>query len=548
MNLYVPVAYLKKFEEAVDQESAIYQAVRWKGNAETATIDSDDLTEDQFERIQKMAEDGHAKKEEGALSLIQKLTTLRKLTSDPAGTKINRLEPLAVAAKAFIAKNAPHKWLFTTTEEGYVLPYFVEEINYCPPDRQTEAYTIFNLAAMARDERDDVKITFNRSDLNNKTVPELLASEGYFLENEDLVKTYECEMKKYKTIATQTGEQFLATGTAITDDSYGWKTIAMEREGVAMKVVVDDKTTESRSNRKEKDSGIIHDEFWVKKKNDDDETSELVAVPVHPFVKVFDLERHDFVIIHTDNLEPYKYDETLIHKLVLAEGKKNLVHMLVAGSSENMSDIVQGKMRGIIVIATGAPGTGKTLTAEVFSEEIKRPLYVVQCSQLGTNEEELEKELTKVLARASRWKAILLIDEADVYIHERGDDIQQNAIVGVFLRVLEYYRGVLFMTSNRATIIDDAIMSRATAWIKYDKPSEKELKQIWKVLSTNYKIELSDLAIDELVKEFSSISGRNVRNLLKLARLLAVKKKESVTVELIKYVAQFQDLDQEARK
>src|SRR6185295_19284784 len=104
--------------------------------------------------------------------------------------------------------------------------------------------------------------------------------------------------------------------------------------------------------------------------------------------------------------------------------------------------IVAGKTGGTIVFCTGEPGTGKTLTGEVFSEVIKRPLYVVQCSQLGTDEEELEKQLKKVLRRAQRWGAILLIDEADVYVRERGDDIQQNAIVGVFLRVLEYYRGI----------------------------------------------------------------------------------------------------------
>ena len=98
---------------------------------------------------------------------------------------------------------------------------------------------------------------------------------------------------------------------------------------------------------------------------------------------------------------------------------------------------------------------------------MQRPLYSVQCSQLGLEPADLERELLKIFTRAARWNAILLLDEADVYIHRRGSDIQQNAIVGVFLRVLEYYSGVMFLTTNRAELVDDAIASRCLARIDY---------------------------------------------------------------------------------
>ena len=187
------------------------------------------------------------------------------------------------------------------------------------------------------------------------------------------------------------------------------------------------------------------------------------------------------------------------------------------------------------------------MTAEVFSELIKRPLYCVQCSQLGTDEESLEKQLQTVLSRSVRWKAILLIDEADVYTHERGQDIQQNAIVGVWLRVLEHYRGVMFMTSNRDTIIDDAIMSRATAWIRYDYPDPKALVEIWRVLAENYEVELTSLDIVELCRIFPKISGRSIKSLLRLGRLLVSKKGGKVDVALLQYVSQFIDLDGKSR-
>jgi AAA+ superfamily predicted ATPase len=256
---------------------------------------------------------------------------------------------------------------------------------------------------------------------------------------------------------------------------------------------------------------------------------------------VFDLEKHSYVEINVQHLEPYKYDKTLISKLVLSEEKKSLINTLVSGSQENIEDIVAGKMAGVIVLATGEPGIGKTLTAEVFSEEIEKPLYVVQCSQLGLDIETIEGNLSKVLGRAQRWGAILLIDEADVYIHERGNDMEQNAIIGVFLRVLEYYRGILFMTSNRGEIIDDAIMSRATAWIRYERPSPKELKEIWAVLSKQFKVSFeNDAVVNKLIALYPRMSGREVRNILKLTRL--AHGSAEVNLDELKYLAGFQQL------
>ncbi len=99
------------------------------------------------------------------------------------------------------------------------------------------------------------------------------------------------------------------------------------------------------------------------------------------------------------------------------------------------------------------------------------------------------------------------------------------------------------MTSNRETIIDDAIMSRATAWIRYDMPDAERARAIWKVLGTQYKAELSDGDIEKLVESFKGISGRSIKNLLKLGKLLAARKKQAVTVQSLVYVSQFLDLE-----
>jgi SpoVK/Ycf46/Vps4 family AAA+-type ATPase len=111
---------------------------------------------------------------------------------------------------------------------------------------------------------------------------------------------------------------------------------------------------------------------------------------------------------------------------------------------------VTGKGRGLTVLLHGPPGTGKTLTAECISERQQRPLYTVGCGDLGTEPLELERRLKEIFSYAVSWKAILLMDEADIFLQERDiQNVNRNALVSIFLRELEYFDGILFLTTNR---------------------------------------------------------------------------------------------------
>jgi AAA+ superfamily predicted ATPase len=192
------------------------------------------------------------------------------------------------------------------------------------------------------------------------------------------------------------------------------------------------------------------------------------------------------------------------------------------------------------VLCTGAPGLGKTLTAEIYSEVAQRPLYTVQASQLGVEPEQLEDNLLKCFARADRWKAILLLDEADVYIHPRGDDLHQNAIVGVFLRTLEYYRGVMFMTTNRPDLVDDAIASRCIARIDYALPTAEAQQRIWQIQAEQNGATISPKMLQRIVAQNPACSGRDIKNLVKLALLVGeAKGQRDITDDMIKFVKRF---------
>jgi SpoVK/Ycf46/Vps4 family AAA+-type ATPase len=255
-------------------------------------------------------------------------------------------------------------------------------------------------------------------------------------------------------------------------------------------------------------------------------------------VMCFDLNRHARVKLYVDQLTRYEYRTDLGDKLILPADVRGLVDLLV-GHKGGFEDIIAGKSGGAIILCAGSPGTGKTLTAQVYSEAMSRPLYSVQCSQLGVDPESLEKELLIVFARAARWNAILLLDEADVYVAARGRDLTQNAIVGVFLRILEYYSGVLFLTTNRADLVDDAVASRCLARIDYAVPSPADQAKIWRTLADTSGVRMADAEIAKIVERFPYLSGRDVKNLLKLGSMVAGVRGGPVTADVIAGVKPF---------
>lgn len=548
MKLNLKVSWIKKLKA-----SKLEKVVSWYNDDQWREVDIEAIADTDLMLLLQMM-DKH-KDVKGSVAVKQKIGIYLKLKANPGGTKVTKLEAIVTAVREMLMPT-PHKWLFTENEDGRLVPWYVYNVVFHEYDHRNDnpAHTDIHLAALKRERKETRTITYRAHEIKGATAYELLKRHGYFVETEAIVADYTKENQRYQDIRGLTGEQFLATGRAfVHEDYYSHDHVEMECDGEATKVVMDDVDSDGNPNERDREI-VVSSKFWTedKKSREDDggenEEQSVIDLPLQPYVKIFDLSKHNFAIIHVANLTEYVYDQTLVDKLVLSEEKKRLVTILVTGADKNMEDIVRGKTGGIIVIATGPPGTGKTLTAEVFSERIKRPLYAVQCSQLGTDEETLEKKLRVVLSRAQRWKAILLLDESDVYVHERGDDICQNAIVGVFLRVLEYYRGVLFMTTNRATIIDDAIMSRATARITYEIPDEKQRFEIWRVLNSQYQTRLDDSEMVELAKDpkFGFISGRSIKNMLKLARLESLadpNDPKEITVEMIRYVSQFIDLE-----
>lgn len=206
---------------------------------------------------------------------------------------------------------------------------------------------------------------------------------------------------------------------------------------------------------------------------------------------------------------------------------KALVTVHMKNESAVQSDFMEGKGEGLIILLHGGPGTGKTLTAESIAEFVERPLYKVTCGDIGTDPESVEKYLETVLFIGSTWGCVVLLDEADVFLEERTKmDLQRNALVSVFLRVLEYYNGILILTTNRIGSFDEAFKSRVQLALHYPPLDNNGRFEVWKnfvKLLSHPESEVDVEGIREKVDILArnNMNGRQIRNAVNTARQLA---------------------------
>ncbi|KAK1753318.1 P-loop containing nucleoside triphosphate hydrolase protein [Echria macrotheca] len=251
-----------------------------------------------------------------------------------------------------------------------------------------------------------------------------------------------------------------------------------------------------------------------------------VAIPA------FDLQDKVWRILAVARLKPVQWDQTAFERLVLEQDTKDVIKALVTHKVKNTvsTDLIRGKGSGLILLFHGPPGTGKTLTAESVAEEAKKPLYRVTCGDIGTAPDVVERNLKGVLTLCKNWDCVVLLDEAEVFLQERSlTDLNRNALVSVFLRTLEYYDGIMILTSNRVATFDEGFKSRIQLSLHYPKLSQKSRRLVWQNFFDRLDsdpIASAELDIDDLRRNADRLSrfelnGREIRNAINVARPLA---------------------------
>ncbi|KAK5165851.1 uncharacterized protein LTR77_008774 [Saxophila tyrrhenica] len=218
----------------------------------------------------------------------------------------------------------------------------------------------------------------------------------------------------------------------------------------------------------------------TKQKNKLNDEHKMMCTPL---VRGYAFKEKMWLNFFVNAVQDISFNESAFDSLVLPSNKKELIHGFIETHQNHMTqfdDVIQGKGRGIILLLCGPPGVGKTLTAESVAEEMKVPLYQMSAGDLGLDPRHVESKLQGVLDMCTRWNALLLLDEADVFLEERSlHELERNKLVSIFLRVLEYYEGIMFLTTNRVQTFDQAFQSRIHISLEYKELDLPSRKSVW---------------------------------------------------------------------
>ena len=546
MTLVIPSSLLGH----TDYQPLLDRKARY--GSDTVNIAPEDMTDEMLAAIGDAAE---AAGDNGIKRVIDAIVAARS-GEDKA---IPRLTAAPEMILAYLRRHLADGWLYKREDDGHLHPWLVTDVVYHEASRQgASPFVSISLIANGRsgggrDDRHSLGVktsseSFEATSIVRKRAGDVLAARGLYVETADLREDYDQWLEHYIEVMGGFAEQYRLSGFAIPTDRYGSR--GDERAG--HKVIHDISPREvqapalyaeavlfaaargERGTKGAKKARIVTE--------DGEAEHGYGPVPTHFDVRVFDLASHDFVWVNGTDLVRYQYDKTLREKIILPADQRNLLDILTTDLGEFTADIIEGKSTGNVILAKGEPGVGKTLTAEVYSEVIERPLYSIHSGNLGVQADDVRKNLETAFKRAKRWNAVLLLDEADVFVLQRGSNITQNAIVAEFLRTLEYFDGLLFMTTNRADNIDDAILSRAAAIIDYAVPDVEGIRAVWEVQARNQGVTIEPALLDALVDGFARITPRDVKMLLRLALRVAKGNGHDLDVDTFARCAMFRGL------
>jgi hypothetical protein len=267
-------------------------------------------------------------------------------------------------------------------------------------------------------------------------------------------------------------------------------------------------------------------------------TREQLLIATHE-LRGYALKEKKWLYLSIENVKEIVWNEEAFKSLVAPPEQKELVLAFARSQSKNkghgFDDVIQGKGRGIILLLSGPPGVGKTLTAESVAETMKVPLYSMSAGDLGTHPSEVEASLSNILEMNTKWNAVLLLDEADVFLEARSvHDLERNKLVSIFLRLLEYYEGILFLTTNRIENIDAAFESRIHLSLQYHDLDKESRTHVWRTFVDRAAGAFSEKEMDALAEY--PLNGRQIKNIIKTSQLLADEQGKNLVFEHVQTV------------
>lgn len=193
--------------------------------------------------------------------------------------------------------------------------------------------------------------------------------------------------------------------------------------------------------------------------------------------------------------------------------------------------------KGISILLSGPPGTGKTMAAQVVAADLQMELYRICIpSVVSKYVGETEKNLEEIFKRAKKSQVILFFDEADVLFSKRievkdSNDKYNNMEAAFLLQKMEEYDGVTLLATNYLKNFDEAFKRRIKFIVDFPFPDVKSREKIWRKLIPDF---MGPLQIDfTYLSERFELSGSNIKNIVLYAVFLVAESGEILGMQHI---------------
>jgi SpoVK/Ycf46/Vps4 family AAA+-type ATPase len=199
--------------------------------------------------------------------------------------------------------------------------------------------------------------------------------------------------------------------------------------------------------------------------------------------------------------------------------------------------------RGLSALFSGAPGTGKTMIAGLIAKELGLELFRVDLSRVVSKwVGETEKNLGTAFDEARNARAILLFDEADALFGKRtevrsSNDRYANLETNYLLQRIEAFEGIVLLTTNRDTQIDEAFRRRLRFRIEFPTPEAGEREQLWRSMIPEAAPLADDVDFHRLAERFQMTGGYIKNAAMRAAYLAATSQSKTITQAVLERAA-----------